>query len=244
MVNYRLLALDLDETLLTKDKSITKESKIWIFRAMEAGVIVIFSTGRGLQRVEGFRRELKLDSPLVLVNGAEVWGEDGVLLSRHFIRKADIRMLHHLAMESAATFWGYSVEGLTNQGNWSEAMFDRDWLKFGIRHRDTRVINQIRSAIPDTSTLEITRSAPTNLEFSYKGISKATGVQQVCKYLRIEMKDVMAIGDNLNDFKLIQAAGLGIAMGNGDVQLKQVADQMTDTNERNGVAKAIQQFLM
>ena len=246
LTKYRLLALDLDETLLTKDKRITAESKVWISRAIEAGVVVIFATGRGLQRVADFRKELKMDSPMVLVNGAEIWGKDRGLLSRHFISRENIHMLHRLAIEVGASFWGYSVEGLTNQKNWTEAMFHRDWMKFGIKHDDQQVINQLKRRIQGTGTdtLEITSSSPVNLEFSFKGISKKMGVQKICTYLGIGMEDVMAIGDNLNDFKLIQAAGLGVAMGNADDRLKQVADQVTETNEADGVAKAIQNFLV
>lgn len=75
MSKYRLLALDLDETLLTKNKKVTDENKLWIDRAKQAGIVVIFATGRGLQRVVDFRRTLELDTSMVLVNGAEVWGE-------------------------------------------------------------------------------------------------------------------------------------------------------------------------
>lgn len=244
MLNYRLLALDLDETLLTKEKSITKQSKQWISQAIDAGVIVIFATGRGLQRVVDFRDELNLSSLMVLVNGAEVWGNNGQLLKRSFINREAIRILHRLAVEAEASFWGYSVEGLINKKYWTNDMFDRDWMKFGIKHDDPQVICQLRKRIQDVDTLEITSSSPFNLELSFKGISKKTGVQKICDYLGIHMKDVMAIGDNLNDFKLIQVAGLGIAMGNADERLKQVADHVTETNEADGVAKAIQKFLI
>ncbi|WP_186673605.1 HAD hydrolase family protein [Sporosarcina sp. BP05] len=74
-------------------------------------------------------------------------------------------------------------------------------------------------------------------------MSKESGVRRVCEYLNIEMESVMAIGDNLNDFKLIQSAGLGIAMGNADDKLKQVADRVTALNEEDGVAKAIKRYL-
>lgn len=242
MVNYQLLALDLDETLLTKDKRITDEAKLWVTRSVEAGVVVIFATGRGLQKIGEFRDVLEMDLPMVLVNGAEVWGKQELLLGRYYISKDDIRMLHNLALEAGASFWGYSVESLTGRENWTEEMFKRDWMKFGIKHDNPQVINQLKARIR-SNTLEITSSSPINLEFSQKGVSKESGVRKVCEHMGIDMKNVMAIGDNLNDLRLIRSAGLGVAMGNADDRLKEIADVVTDTNEQNGVAKAIERYL-
>lgn len=243
MANYRLLALDLDETLLTKDKRITDETKYWITKATEAGVTVIFATGRGTQKVGEIREELGLKTPMVLVNGAEVWGKPGQLMARYYISREDVRLLHSLALEAEATYWGYSVESLTGPGTWSEEMFNRDWMKFGIRHKDQQVIEQLSAHVKNSPTLEVTHSSVENIEFSLKGITKETGVRKVCESLKIEMENVIAIGDNLNDLRLVQSAGLGIAMGNADDQLKRVANEITDTNENDGVAKAIQRFI-
>ncbi|OZU88290.1 phosphoglycolate phosphatase [Virgibacillus indicus] len=243
MVNYRLLAIDLDETLLTRDKRITDVTKHWISKAAEAGVIVIFATGRGLQKIGEFRDELELDTPMVLVNGAEVWKKPGQLLDRYYISKDDIRELHNLAIKAKASYWGYSVESLTGPGTWTEEMFKRDWMKFGIRHNEHQVMDQLRTQVENSPSIEVTRSSISNMEFSLKGITKESGVRKVCEYLGVEMENVMAIGDNLNDLRLIQSAGLGVAMGNADDQLKQAADVITDTNENDGVAKAIQRFI-
>lgn len=68
-------------------------------------------------------------------------------------------------------------------------------------------------------------------------------MRTICSRLGIDMREVMAIGDNMNDYRLIRAAGLGIAMGNADEELKAIADAQTDTNARDGVAKAIQRYI-
>ncbi|MYL46717.1 Cof-type HAD-IIB family hydrolase [Virgibacillus halodenitrificans] len=243
MSKYRLLALDLDETLLTIDKRITDETKKWINKAIAEDIHVVFATGRGLQKIGDFREELGLNSPMVLVNGGEVWGGSNNLLGRYFISKQDIRTLHQLAMEAEAFYWGYSVESLTGPGTWCEEMFHRNWMKFGMRHDDPNVIQQLKCQLENAKTLEITSSGDTNIEFSLKGITKESGIRKVCEHLQLEMKEVLAIGDNLNDLRLIEHAGLGIAMGNGDEKLKAVADGITDTNEKDGVAKAIQRYI-
>lgn len=244
MPNYKLLALDLDGTVLTDDKKITQETRKWIRKAVDEGVTVIFSTGRGIQTTEAIWDDLALDAPMVLVNGAEIWKGPGQLWERHFIKRDDIRWLHEQAMRAGAKFWGYSVESLTHKKDWTEEMFERDWLKFGMHHPDLEEIERLRELLKTRESIEITRSAPINIEISLKGISKETGVRRVCELLGITMDQVMAVGDNLNDQRLIRAAGLGVAMGNGDDELKQIADVVTETNEEDGVAKAIERYLL
>lgn len=243
MPKYKMVALDIDGTILTDDKQITQKTRYWIQEAVDAGVTVIFATGRGIQRTEELWDDLGLDGPMVMVNGAEIWKSRGELLERTFIGRDHIYELHRLAVENNARFWGYSVESLTNQSHWTDEMFERDWLKFGIRHDDLDTIKRMREEVRRWGNLEVTRSAPVNMEISAKGISKAYGVQKVCDLLQIPMEDVMAIGDDLNDSHLIKTVGLGVAMGNADETLKEAADKITDTNSHDGVAKAIEDNL-
>lgn len=244
MPNYKLLALDLDGTTLTDDKRISEETKMWINRAVEAGVTVIFATGRGIQTTIEYWRELDLKSPMVLVNGAEIWKGPGQVLERHFLRKEDVRWLHTQAERAGVRYWGYSVESFTNSLNWTDKQFNENWMKFAMATEDGEKIVNLRQLIKARGTLEITNSESSIIELSVRGVSKESGVRTVCELLGIKMEHVMAIGDGLNDYKLIQAAGLGVAMGNGMDQLKEIADVITDTNEENGVAKAIEHYLL
>ncbi len=243
MANYRLLALDLDGTTLTEDKQITQNTRTWIRRAVEAGVTVIFSTGRGMQTAGQFWDDLRLEAPMVMLNGAEIWKGPGQLWERHFLKRDEVRRLHSIAVDADAGFWGYSVESLTGRNEWTIDMFERNWMKFGIHHDDLNVIAALREKVSAFGTLEVTRSAPINMEISNVGITKEAGVTRVCEILDIGMDQVMAIGDSHNDLHLIRAAGLGVAMGNAERELKLAADAVTDTNEQDGVAVAIQRFL-
>ena len=85
---------------------------------------------------------------------------------------------------------------------------------------------------------------PTNIEVNPSGVNKANGLKRVCRELGITMDQVMAIGDSMNDKKMIMQVGLGIAMGNAQEQIKLVADDVTDTNNNDGVAKAIERFIL
>ncbi|MDF2963402.1 MAG: Cof-like hydrolase, partial [Paenibacillus sp.] len=92
--------------------------------------------------------------------------------------------------------------------------------------------------------LEITNSHPLNLELNPKGINKASGIRQVCSLLGIGMSQVIAMGDSLNDESMIREAGLGVAMGNAQDEVKEFADVITATNEEHGVAKIIEQYVL
>lgn len=240
---YKLIALDLDGTLLTDREQITEETKRWIQYAVDNGVKVIFSTGRGFQNSKGFWDELGLDSPMVLLNGAEIWEGPGRLKNRVFIPRDTIRRIQAIAAERGEWYWGYSVESLTGAKDWTPEMFERDWMKFGIGSNDQQKLAEIKEELLSWGTLEITRSAPVNMEISVKGVTKESGVRQVCQMLGLSMSDVFAIGDSDNDAKLLKAAGLGVAMANGEEHIKSIADVITATNNEDGVAQAIRKYV-
>jgi hypothetical protein len=243
MPNIALIALDLDNTMLTNDKQISAPTKYWINRAHKAGITVIFTTGRGIQTTQHLWEELELETPMVLVNGAEIWKRPGELMERHILASEDVRDLVKFAEANGARFWGYSVESLSHSRDWSEAMYEQSWLKFGIRHNDLEVINRLRDEVRSWGRFEVTQSHPVNMEISCPGISKAYGLKKVCEYLHIDLNQVMAVGDSHNDYKMLQAAGLGVAMANASPEIKAIADVHTASNEEDGVAKAIQRYV-
>ncbi|EHB66046.1 MULTISPECIES: Cof-type HAD-IIB family hydrolase [Paenibacillus] len=240
---YKLIALDLDGTLLTDEKQITQETKRWLQYAIDHGVKVMFSTGRGLQTAQGLWDELGLDSPMVLLNGAEIWEGPGRLKKRVFLPRDTVRNIHAIASERGEWYWGYSVESLTGDKEWTPEMFERDWMKFGIGSHEQQKLAEIKEELLRWGTLEVTRSAPTNMEISVKGTTKESGVQEVCQMLGLSMSDVIAMGDSDNDAKLLKAAGLGVAMANGEDYIKSIADVMTATNNEDGVAQAIRKYV-
>lgn len=81
-----------------------------------------------------------------------------------------------------------------------------------------------------------------NLEFTKIGVTKGTGLQKLCELLNVTIEQSMAIGDTENDLSILEAAGISVAMGNATPELKEYADYITDSNEEDGVAKAILHF--
>ena len=92
--------------------------------------------------------------------------------------------------------------------------------------------------------LEVVSSSPSNFEVMNKGTSKGRAVKVLADILNINREEVMCLGDSENDLSMIEFAGLGVAMGNAEEFLKEKADYITDTNENDGVAKAIEKFIL
>ncbi|MCS7460247.1 Cof-type HAD-IIB family hydrolase [Paenibacillus doosanensis] len=244
MANYKLIALDMDGTFLTEDKTISAENRKAVEAAAAAGVTVMFSTGRGIQNVLPYVEELGLKSPIVSVNGSEVWTAPGQLHSRTFVEPDLVEKMLSLALEYDTWYWAYAVSGIYNKEKWVPKIDSEQWLKFGYYYEDEASLRAIREQLISWDMLEVTNSHPCNIELNPKGVSKASGLKQVCELLGIEMSQVIAMGDSLNDVTMIREAGLGVAMGNAQDEVKELADVVTATNEEHGVAKIIEQYVL
>jgi len=99
----------------------------------------------------------------------------------------------------------------------------------------------IRKALP--KELTVVQTAPFYLEIIPKAINKGQGLRDVCAALGIAPTHTIAFGDAANDIPMLQAAGLGVAMGNAQEAVKQAADRVTDTNNRDGIAKILETVL-
>ena len=93
------------------------------------------------------------------------------------------------------------------------------------------------------STIEVVCGGFNNFEISKAGVTKATGLQALTAHLGVTMEETMAVGDSENDFSMINAAGIGVAMGNASDDVKSIADFITTSNEEDGVGEAIKRFI-
>lgn len=244
-MKYKLLALDMDGTLLNDNHQISPETEKWIHKAAAAGVHVCLSTGRSYDEAAPFGKQLGLETPMITVNGSEVWKSPHELYRRELFDKAIIAKMYAIAQEHHVWFWAHSVEGSYNEQNWKLSLLDTDqWLKFGYHTENAEVRHRILMQLQDLGGLEITNSSPYNLEVNPEGINKASGIRTVCKLLGIDMSETVAVGDSLNDLAAIQAAGLGVAMGNAQVAVKENADVVTASNNDDGIAHIIRDYIL
>lgn len=237
MGKYKLIALDMDGTLLDRQQEISERNLHWIKKAEEAGLVVCFATGRGRASSEPYWGAVSPTAPMVLSNGAEIWKNHDELLSRYTLPAEQVPRLIELAKEHGAQYWtlGSCSEDPLTLGD--------QCLKVGMHHKNLQIIQKLRAIITGWGVVEVSASAPNNVEMNRQGVTKAAGLGEVTELLGIKPSEVVAVGDSLNDLSMIRWAGLGVAMANAEESIKEAADYVTASNEDDGVARLIQLVL-
>lgn len=241
--DIKLIALDMDGTLLDDRHEVSQENRQAIKEAEKRGVHVVLSTGRSLKTARDYVLSLELSSYLVTVNGGEIWGPNGELIQRSKVDTEHIQWMYELSQKHKAGFWATSSDNV-----WRNEMpvdlFTQEWIKFGFHIEEDEIRESVYKELVDKGLFEISNSSLKNIEVNALGINKAVGLQKVCDLLRISMDNVMAVGDSLNDIAMITEAGLGVAMGNAQETVKKAADDITGTNHVSGVAQAIHKWVL
>jgi Cof subfamily protein (haloacid dehalogenase superfamily) len=116
-------------------------------------------------------------------------------------------------------------------------------VKCEIINRNKKKINYLRKELEKVDGIEITSSSKYNIEITKKGTSKGKAIEILADHYNIKKEEVIAIGDSENDISAIEFAGMGIAMGNASEEVKKKSNFVTDTNDNDGVAKAIEKFI-
>jgi HAD superfamily hydrolase (TIGR01484 family) len=244
MSRYRLIALDMDGTLLNKTQTISLENQYWIKKAGEAGIAVCMATGRGHMAIIPFVEQMGLNTPFAAVNGSEVWNNKEQLYQRVLMDTNLLKEMYKLAVSHDVWYWAYGVKQVYNRDNCRSLPQDEQWLKFGYQTDNDSIRISITNEINSWGKLEITNSAPDNLEMNPLGINKSYGIKKMCEIIGCRMDEVVAMGDSMNDIAMIVDAGLGVAMGNAQEIVKQAADVVAPTNEEDGVGYIIRKYVL
>ncbi|MGT2933314.1 Cof-type HAD-IIB family hydrolase [Streptococcus catagoni] len=271
MNDVKILALDLDGTLLNSEKIVTDANKAALAAAREKGIKVVITTGRPLAAIEALLEDLDLISDedyAITFNGGLVQRNTGQILDKtglsfdqiayiHKILKPDDlptdilcdsivysisgkngrKSLYHLANPMLEFIEIEQLEDLPKDTFFNKVVTvtDPDYLDGKLKTLDPDLFNDFESF----------KSRDIIFELMPKGIHKAFGLQLLCQHLGLEAKNVMAIGDEANDFTMLQWAGLGVAMANGVDDAKNIADKVTSlTNDQSGVAEAIEKYIL
>jgi Cof subfamily protein (haloacid dehalogenase superfamily) len=116
-------------------------------------------------------------------------------------------------------------------------------VKCEIRCEDADRLKKLRNELEDMKEFDVVSFSHRNIELTNRGVSKGKAVEKLAEYYDIKREEIIAIGDSENDLSMIKYAGTGIAMGNAMEIVKQNAEYITDTNDNDGVAKAICKFV-
>lgn len=266
---YKLIALDMDGTLLREDKTISERTKKAIKAAQEKGVYVVLATGRPVDGVTQCLEELDMlgedDYALSYNGGLVVKTKSREVISKIALTGSDLHYLHNLSNELGVNIHAFSeIHGLITPKNskYTEVEANINNIKIGINdfsnieddHSIIKVmmidepevlqkaIDSLPKEVYDKYT--VVRSTPYFLEFLNKKVNKGTGLELLAKHLGIKQEEVMSFGDAGNDLDMIVYAGMGVAMDNAFPEVKEAANYITDSNENDGVAKAIEKFVL
>lgn len=267
-MTYKMIVLDLDDTLLRDDGTISPRNKQALMAAQEAGVKVVLASGRPTYAMKALADELELErfgSYILSFNGAKIinWKTREEPFSSALTPET-AHALYEMSIQegvSALTYVGDDI--VTEQANqYTHIEAQITGMKIAevpsfIEAVQIPVVKVLMVEDPDrlvrveeklkvelAGKLNVMRSKPFFLEFTENGVNKGTSLQHLIDQLGIERSEVIAMGDGYNDVAMLEFAGLGVAMGNAPEEIKQLADYVTDTNMNDGVAQVVESFIL
>ncbi len=267
MTERHLIALDLDGTLLKDDKTISVKTKDVIKRAKEQGHVVMIATGRPFRSSEMYYRELELDTPIVNFNGAFIhhpldnsWGTFhsplDINTAKEIVNTCRSYHFHNIVAEVMDdVYFHYHDEKLLDifsMGNPKITTGDlADFLQDSptslLIHTEENHLKEIRRHLSEVHAEVVEHrswAAPWHvIEIIKSGLNKAVGLKKAADYYHIPYKRIIAFGDEDNDLEMLDFAGRGVAMGNGIDQVKAIANDITSSNEEDGVAVYLNEYL-
>ncbi len=265
---YKLIAVDMDGTLLKEDKTISDRTKRAIFKAKQKGVKVVLASGRPLEGLTNYLEELDLISEedyVLSFNGSIVQNTK----TKKIIRKNILKGENLIELYEIAQQIGVNIHAFSNEGCITPKMSKYSELEGAINHipviemdyatiqkeediikvmmvDEPEILEEAIQKLPSHlyEKYTIVRSAPYFLEFLSKHSGKGVGIEALAHHLGIPNEQVICIGDAGNDLDMIEFAGLGVAMGNAFEEVKTAANYITKNNQEDGVAHVIQKFIL
>lgn len=267
---YRLVAFDLDNTLIGPDLTYTPRVREAIARAQAKGVIVTIATGRGPSPTDQYAEQLNLTAPLVCFQGGIVYDH----LARRTLHEqrldpAVIPLVTRLAQERG---WHLQFETprmiyLTRDEAHPAVLLEllkiSPWTyvhdfcadlpetphKFILSVHDPAEREALTAELREAmraldAPITVVPSHPILVEGLPRGLSKATGLAWLAEHLRIRPEEVLAVGDNDNDAEMLRWAGCGVSMANGSPAALAAADWIAPPVSADGAAEALERFIL
>ena len=265
MMKYKLIAADMDGTLLNDDSELSQRTKAAILQTVESGAIFVTATGRPLQGAKMVNSLISRDMPVIVLNGAAVFmWESRECLFRKYLDIELAKEVYDIAASSSIPVISWTVEGL-----WASCECDMT-----VRYRDfygieMRIINSIDELADEglykllwlDSPENITRlqaemreyfhgrlnchaSRPFMLEFVSLTADKGSAMAELGSIYGIGRSEMIAIGDGFNDISMLEYAGLGVAMENAPDEVKAVCGHVTLSNNDDGAALVMEKYFL
>lgn len=289
---YKLIAIDLDGTLLNSNGIVSSETKKILQEIINKGIKIVLTSGRMIDSIKSIAEEIGGQKYLIAGNGSIVYDiENEQILYKNFLHKEKVLDIIKICEENSIYYNIYTENELLTTAlkynvlyyhkenankeekhrtkiNLIDNMYEyvkkssrEDYLKITICDEDKMIFNSIIKIIKQIKGIDaldvehlsrknITKGTETvELNYSYTEVSaqnvdKWKAIEYILEKESIAKEEVIAIGDNINDKKMIENAGLGIAMKESSPNIIQIADVVTEENNNaDGVAKALQKII-
>ena len=258
MEKPQILLFDLDGTLLRNDKTISEYTLEILSKCKEYGYLIGISTSRGEQNCLGFLRELKPDI-LISSGGALVRANGKIIMSSSFsiIETMDFiesaRKICGMDCEITvdtldAHYWNYKTNPKEQDKSWGDSIYT-DFTDF--KGEALKICVEIHS--PDLaqklcehfSGLDSQHFSDGDwYKFTKNGITKEKAILAVCEACHADVSEIAAFGDDYADIGMLKICGIGVAMGNAVQEVKDIADDITLSNEEDGVAAYLKKWII
>ncbi|WP_067725789.1 sugar-phosphatase [Oceanobacillus damuensis] len=267
---YKLIAIDMDGTLLNDRHEVPEAVKHTLDEAKRQGIKIVLCSGRPIGGMRRYIKALNLDQEgdfVIAYNGAFVQDtHTNEIVAELSLGRDDLVKLYDLSIELNTPMHFFDAESLYSPNkNISEFTVLESYLnKIPLSYRQVSDVPadlslpkimyidqpdnlvQTIQALPENikEQYTIVQSSPYFLEFVHPSASKGNAVKKLAEQLGIKQEEVMSIGDNGNDLSMINYAGCGVAMDNAIPEIKAAADFQTRSNNESGVAHAIEKLAL
>ena len=268
----KLIAFDLDNTLLNTKKEVSPENMRVLKLAAALGIEIVPVTGRVWSSVPDTVKNMKFVRYAVTLNGAEIFDVKNEKVLAEFLMPVERAMTLCRVFEDLGVVHDFVSKG---QGWMKRECWDRiESVTYGewqtkIMKTTRRPVDDLFGKLADSGGVQkmqiytlddelranllkalpvvfpkalFTSSVPNNIEINDISANKGSGLKYIAEYLNIPVKATMAFGDGLNDMSMIQTAGIGIEMGNACKEIIEIADHVTTDCDHDGVAEGIKTF--
>lgn len=268
-MSIKLVAVDIDGTLLTSKREITKEVYEAVQEAKQAGVKIVITTGRPIAGVTQLLTDLNLRDQgdyVITFNGGLIQDTaTGQELVKETISYEDYLDIELLARKLGVHMHAITKDGIytanRNIGKYTiheaqlvsmpvfyrtpEEMADKEIVKIMFID-EPEILDQAISKIPADyqERFGLVKSQPFYLEIVNKAVSKGNAIKHLAEKLGIDMSQTMAIGDEENDRAMLEVVAVPVVMENGNPEVKKIAKHITKSNDDSGVAYAIRKWVL
>ena len=260
-----MLVLDMDDTLLTDDHTISNENKVMLAKAQELGVYVILASGRPTPAMLAYATELQLDnSYMISYNGAVITDlKTDKVIFEQTLTQEQIHELYDYSLKSNTHIITYVDGKIVSETDSEYIEIEKNIT--GLEHNKVvsfkeevqssavkcilleepsylkEVEKDLKAAMPH---LSVSMSKPFFLEVAQNGIDKGASIKFLAEKLNILQSEIIAVGNAGNDLTMIEYAGLGVWVDNVDPELRDKGDFVVASNNNHGVAEVVRRFIL